>query len=293
MPELPEVETVVRGLRAAGLEGARIRDVAVLWHKTVAGAKPAALIAELRGRVIRRLSRRAKYIVMEMEDGKHLLVHLRMTGQFRIEPAGAMADEHDRVILTLSDGRQIHFHDTRKFGRFQLVNDVEKHLSALGPEPLSEDFKTGVLAARLAGKSRMLKPLLLDQTCVAGLGNIYVDEALWLARLHPMRRANTLKKAEIVRLHAAIKKVLAKAITAGGTSLGEGAANFYSVAGRRGLHAANLQVFRRTGEPCPRCGSTIQRMVVGQRSTHICPQCQPERVATARLTHKPNCQDII
>lgn len=283
MPELPEVETVVRGLRAAGLEGARIADVAVRWPKSIAGATPAAFADALRGRTIRRLTRRAKYIVAELDDTRHVLIHLRMTGQFRIEPAGTPPDPHDRVIVTLAGGRQIHYHDTRKFGRFRLTSNPQADLAHLGPEPLEPAFTAAVLRQQLAGRSRMLKPLLLDQACVAGLGNIYVDEALWRARLHPCRRADTLTRGETVRLHEAIRAVLAQAVRAQGTSLGDGAANFYSVAGRRGRHADALQVFRRTGAPCPRCGHVIVRLVVGQRGTHLCPHCQPGSLPNAAL----------
>ncbi|MEI8243234.1 MAG: bifunctional DNA-formamidopyrimidine glycosylase/DNA-(apurinic or apyrimidinic site) lyase [bacterium] len=274
MPELPEVETVVRGLRAAGLEGARIRDVLVHWPKTVAGATPAAFVRAMCGCRVRRLTRRAKYIVAELDNRQHLLVHLRMTGQFRIEPSGAKPDTHDRLVLLLADGRQVHFHDTRKFGRFQLVDDPHQHLAAIGPEPLSGAFTPDVLRLRLAGTRRKIKPLLLDQTCVAGIGNIYADESLWQARIHPARRADTLTPPEIQRLHHAIRTVLAKAVAAEGTTLGDGATNFYSVAGRRGRNADALQVFRRTGAPCPRCSRAIVRLVVGGRGTHICPHCQ-------------------
>ncbi len=273
MPELPEVETVVRGLRAAGLVGARIARVDVRWPKSV-GGEPGSFAAALAGRVIRDLRRRAKYIVAELDDGRHLLIHLRMTGQFRFEAEHQPLDPHDHVILHLADGRSLHFHDTRKFGRMLLVDRPDAHLGGLGPEPLDDAFSVACLRARLAGLRRMIKPLLLDQGCVAGLGNIYADEALWEARIHPERRADTLRPAEIRRLHQAIRTVLTRAVAAEGTTLGRGAANFYSVAGRRGRNADGLRVFRRTGEPCPRCGRAIERLVVGQRSTHICTRCQ-------------------
>jgi formamidopyrimidine-DNA glycosylase len=277
MPELPEVETVVRGLRAAGLEGAMISHAVFHWPRTAAGPSAAALATALCGRRIVGLSRRAKYIVLALDDGRHLLVHLRMTGKFRIDAAAGRPGPHDHAVLTLSDGRHLVFNDTRKFGRFQLVDELAKHLAAIGPEPLEDAFTPAAFRERLHGHRRMVKPLLLDQTCVAGLGNIYVDEALWAARIHPMRRADTLTPAEIRRLHAAIRDVLGRAVAANGTTLGSGATNFYSVAGRRGRHADALQVFRRTGEPCPRCGRPITRLLVGQRGTHVCARCQVER----------------
>lgn len=265
---------MVRGLRAAGIEGAVIRAAQFLWPRTAAGQPPAALAAALSGRRIAHVSRRAKYIVLALDDGRHLLVHLRMTGKLRVEDGDGRAGAHDRAVLTLTDGRQLMFNDTRKFGRFQLVDQLADHLSALGPEPLADAFTQAALRDRLRGHRRMIKPLLLDQTCVAGLGNIYVDESLWAARIHPTRRAHSLKPAEIKRLHTAIRDVLRRAVAANGTTLGSGATNFYSVAGRRGRHADALQVFRRTGSPCPRCRQPITRLVVGQRGTHVCARCQ-------------------
>lgn len=274
MPELPEVETVVRGLRQAGLAGAVIREVAVLWPRSITGATPGEFAAALCGRAITAVDRRAKYIVLALDDGRSLLVHLRMTGQFRLGEAAAAADAHDRVVLRLADGRALHFHDTRKFGRFRIVAHPGEALAKLGPEPLDAAFTPELLRARLRGRRRLLKPLLLDQEVIAGLGNIYVDEALWAARLHPQRRADTLRAADFVRLHAAIREVLTRAVAAGGTTLGTGATNFLSVAGRRGGHAEALRVFRRHGAPCPRCGAKLARMVVAARGTHLCPRCQ-------------------
>jgi len=274
MPELPEVETVVRDLRAHGLEGAVIRDLVVRWPRTVAGLPPADFVKALRGRAVTGVTRRAKYIVLALDSGLRLLIHLRMTGKLRFAAAGEKPGPHDHVVVTLADARRLFFNDTRKFGRFRLCPEGEDPLKDLGPEPLEATFTADVLRARLAGKRRLLKPLLLDQTTVAGLGNIYVDEALWHARLHPERRADTLTKPEIRRLHQAICGVLRRAVENCGTTLGDGEANFYSVAGHRGRNAETLKVFRRDGQPCPRCGKTLERSVVGQRGTHVCPVCQ-------------------
>jgi formamidopyrimidine-DNA glycosylase len=279
---------VVRGFRDAGLEGMVIKKALFRWHKTAAGQSPESLAAALRGRRIIRLSRRAKYIILTLDNARHLLIHLRMTGKFRIETGAARLGPHDHAVLTLADSRRLVFNDTRKFGRFRLVEQLAEQLAAMGPEPLDDAFTPTVLRARLQGHCRMIKPLLLDQTCVAGLGNIYVDEALWAARIHPASRADTLKPIEIRRLHAAIRDVLQRAITSNGTTLGNGATNFYSVAGRRGRHADALQVFRRTGLPCPRCGKPVVRLIIGQRGTHVCPVCQsraihpPPRTSSAR-----------
>jgi len=273
MPELPEVETVVRDLREHGLEQAVISDVAVRWPRTVGGA-PSRFRRALAGRRIVRVSRRAKYIVVALDSGDRLLIHLRMTGKLRFAGFGERPGKHDHVVIALADGRRLFFNDTRKFGRLQLAPADTDPLAGLGPEPLEDAFTREVFRRQLRGKSRLIKPLLLDQTTVAGLGNIYVDEALWQARIHPERRADTLASAEIRRLHAAIRDVLRQAVDNCGTTLGEGKTNFYSVAGHRGRNADALKVFRRDGLPCPRCGTLLVRTVVGQRGTHFCPRCQ-------------------
>ena len=274
MPELPEVETVVRDLRAHALEHAVIRAVDVRWPRTVAGLPPDAFARALCGRAITALARRAKYIVVSLDSGCRLLIHLRMTGKLRFADPREQPGRHDHIVLTFADGRRLFFNDTRKFGRFRLCAAREDPLAGLGPEPLEAAFTPAVLRARLSGKRRMIKPLLLDQSCVAGLGNIYVDESLWQARIHPERRADTLTAAEVRRLHTAVRQVLQAAVDNAGTTLGEGQANFYSVAGHRGRHADALMVFRRDGLPCPRCGTPLARSVVGQRGTHFCPRCQ-------------------
>lgn len=274
MPELPEVETVVRDLRAHGLENAVIRDVEVHWPRTVSDCSPARLASRLRGRKIDHLSRRGKYIILSLDDGHHLQIHLRMTGKFRFAGRDEIPGKHDHVIITLTDGRRLFFNDTRKFGRFRLVDSAEEGLEDLGPEPLDDSFSEDFFRRRMAGRTRIIKPLLLDQTLVAGLGNIYVDESLWRAGIHPERCANTLSTVEIRRLYQAIREVLHRAVANCGTTLGSGQANFYSVAGRSGRNADALAVFRRTGLPCPRCAHTILRIVVGQRGTHLCPTCQ-------------------
>lgn len=270
MPELPEVETVVRDLRAHGLVKSVIRKIEFHWPRTGAGIAPAGLA----GRTITGLSRRGKYIILSLDDGHHLQIHLRMTGKFRFAAQGEKPGKHDHAVMTLADGRRLFFNDTRKFGRFRLVASAEEGLGELGPEPLEAGFTVAVFRGRLAGHRRMIKPLLLDQTVVAGLGNIYVDESLWRAGIHPERRAETLGVAEITRLHQAIREVLGRAVENCGTTLGTGESNFYSVAGRRGRNADKLNVFRRTGLPCPRCSHPITRSVVGQRGTHFCPACQ-------------------
>jgi formamidopyrimidine-DNA glycosylase len=209
-----------------------------------------------------------------MTDGYTMLLHLRMSGRLHLVSSDVPRIKHEHVILSFADGRQLRFHDTRKFGRLSLLKDPAPILDPLGPEPLATGFTVNVLGRILKGRRRLLKPLLLDQTMIAGLGNIYVDEALWEARLHPLRLASSLSKPEIKALRLAIPRVLKRGLKNLGTSLGTGKANFYSVASRRGRNTDKLNVFRRTDLPCPNCATKIERIIVGQRSTHICPDCQ-------------------
>jgi formamidopyrimidine-DNA glycosylase len=197
-----------------------------------------------------------------------------MSGRLHLVTPAQPRQKHEHVLLNLSGGQQLRFHDTRKFGRLYLTPDVEHILGRLGPEPLAKGFTPKQFAQRLKPRKRLLKPLLLDQTFIAGLGNIYVDEALWESKIHPCRIAAALSRAEIQALHRAIPRVLKRGLKNLGTSLGTGKTNFYSVAKHQGRNSDQLNVFRRTGQPCPRCQTKIQRIIVGQRSTHICPRCQ-------------------
>jgi formamidopyrimidine-DNA glycosylase len=183
------------------------------------------------------------------------------------------------LILRLDAGRELRFRDTRKFGRWYLLDDAETKLGGLGPEPLSPKLTAQAFGRRLAARKAMLKPLLLNQTFIAGLGNIYVDEALWDAGLHPERTSDSLRAAQRRRLHRSIRKVLRRGIESTGTSLGAGLTNFRTLEGGYGSNKDNLKVFRRAGQPCLRCGTAIKRMIVGQRGTHICPRCQRARKA--------------
>lgn len=275
MPELPEVETVVRDLNKSGLDQRTIKGVRVSWERTLENVTPRKFASAVVGCRIVGIFRRAKYIVVELSSGQWLLIHLRMTGRLHITPEDAPREVHERVALLLDDGTELRYIDTRKFGRWTLLDDAQERLGSLGPEPLSRGFTARVLYEILQKSRRQLKPLLLDQHVLAGLGNIYVDEALWVARLHPCTPAERVTAEQAKVLRDAIRKVLKKGIRAMGTSLGTGKGNFYSVAGRRGRNQDGLQVFRRDGEECYRCGTTIQRIVVGQRSTHFCPGCQP------------------
>ena len=277
MPELPEVETVVRELRAEGLIGRVITRARAFWKPMIAPLTPRAFAARLKGRRIQSIQRRAKYIVISLADGNTLLIHLRMTGQLSLAHKSTPRDRHQHIILCLDDGRDLRYRDTRKFGRWILTRAPEGILGRLGPEPLAKHFDLKAFASQLSARRRQLKPLLLDQAFLAGIGNIYADEALWDARLHPGRDASTLTTTEAHRLHGAIRRVLLRGIHNFGTTLGHGQSNFQRPGGTRGQNQEEMNVFRRTGLPCLRCGMAIRRLTIGQRSTHFCPNCQPNQ----------------
>jgi formamidopyrimidine-DNA glycosylase len=274
MPELPEVETIARDLNTAGLIGNRLTGARVYWGRTIAEPSAAEFCRLIRTQQIAAIGRRGKFLVIDLAGGWRLLMHLRMSGRLHLVPSGTKRLAHEHVTLALDDGRELRFHDTRKFGRVYLVPDAGEILESLGPEPLAPSFTVARLFKMMRDRSRQVKPLLLDQRFVAGLGNIYTDEALWEAKIHPCRLSDSLSPNEAMALHAGIRKVLRRGLKNLGTSLGTGKANFYSVGRRRGRNRDELKVFRRTGEPCPRCRTLIERLVVGQRSTHICPNCQ-------------------
>jgi formamidopyrimidine-DNA glycosylase len=274
MPELPEVQTIVNDLNAAGLVGQTIQAARVFWARTIAQPSAKTFCNHIRGRTIAGIRRRGKFIIFDLQNNGYLLMHLRMSGRVHLATAKQIRKKHEHVLLNLNGGQQLRFHDTRKFGRLYLTSDADPILGRLGPEPLSRGFTHQKLVQRLKTRKRMLKPLLLDQTFIAGLGNIYVDEALWESKIHPCRTAASLSETEIRALHRAIPRVLKRGLKNLGTSLGTGKTNFYSVAKHQGRNRDQLNVFRRTGKPCPRCGKTVERIIVGQRSTHICPRCQ-------------------
>ena len=274
MPELPEVQTIVGDLKAAGIEGAVITGAEVFWTRTIEKPSASAFCRRIKGKKIAAIWRRGKFIVFDFKNGSHLLMHLRMSGRLHLVAQESPRKKHEHVIINFKAGKQLRFHDTRKFGRIYLISDTDKILGPLGPEPLAAGFTCKILAQRLSLRKRLLKPLLLDQTFIAGLGNIYVDEALWESKIHPCRIAATLTEPEIRALHRSIPRVLKRGLKNLGTSLGTGKANFYSIAKQQGRNRDRLKVFRRTSLPCPRCQTKIRRIIVGQRSTHICPKCQ-------------------
>ncbi len=292
MPELPEVEYIARQLRQA-LVGRTISDVRVNWSPAIAHPDADTFCAELPGARVLEIDRRAKYLLVALSGAQTLLIHRRMTGNLLLFPAAAgdspweeTPDPYCRAVFLLDDGRRLVFTDPRKFGRIALypTSEVSAALAGLGLEPLSAEFTPEALAALLAGRSRQMKPLLLDQTCIAGIGNIYADESLFRAGIHPLRRAETLTPQEVARLHEAIRAVLELGIEHGGTTFGR----HQDIWGEAGRNRAHLAVYQRAGEPCLRCGTPLVRMVVAQRGTHFCPTCQSGPSATDALAAGPD-----
>jgi formamidopyrimidine-DNA glycosylase len=280
MPELPEVETIARKLRPH-LLGKVIQEAELRWARTLASPAPRKFKGLIRGQEIKEVTRRAKFFILRLSD-LSLLIHLRMSGDLIIKQNGIKPEKHDRLILRLLPGpglaqtttgeselSNLVFNDTRKFGRIWLTADPEEVLGKLGPEPFSRAFTPEWLHTALRARRRQLKPLLLDQTFLAGLGNIYSDEALNLAKLHPLAASDSITAKQAQALHAAIRRVLKEGIRRNGASI--------DWVYRGGEFQNYFRVYDRAGKPCPTCGTKIQRIIVGQRSTHFCPQCQVTR----------------
>jgi formamidopyrimidine-DNA glycosylase len=280
MPELPEVETIARKLRPH-LLGKRITDAELRWARTLALPSVRKFKELIRGQEIQEVTRRAKYFILHLSD-LSLLIHLRMSGDLLIKESTIKPEKHDRLILRLApvstvantiakkkDLCSLVFNDTRKFGRVWLTSTPEEVLGKLGPEPLSRNFTPEWLYAALHGKHRQLKPLLLDQAFMAGLGNIYSDEALNLAKLHPLAASDSVTPKQAEMLHAAVRAVLKEGIRRNGASI--------DWVYRGGEFQNYFRVYDRAGKPCPTCGTKIERIIVGQRSTHFCPKCQKLR----------------
>ena len=276
MPELPEVETIIRRLRNGtsdnpGVIGQTIQSVAITWPKIIAAPSPDKFKQSLSGKTIIAARRRGKFLHFPLSDG-HLIGHLRMSGDMRIDarlaPDGqpALPGPYDRVLINFLSSYRLVFSEIRKFGRLWYVENPQEVFQHLGPEPLDPAFTGQQLYAMLQARTRSIKPLLMDQTFIAGMGNIYTDEALFRARIHPLRKSNSLSVAEADALHQAIQSVLQHGIHSFGASLDW----FY----RGGEFQNDFNVYGQTGEPCPNCGTPIEKIVVGQRGTHFCPKCQ-------------------
>ena len=280
MPELPEVETVARDLRGLVLD-AEIIAATSLWPGTLRTHAPDAIGPALAGRRIESVGRRGKQLVLRLSGDAVLTVHLKMTGQLFVVPRETPIDPYVRLVIGFRDGRDLRFRDIRKFGKIGLygVDPATQEpvhetggaavFAGTGPEPLDDSFTIRAFRTRLRGRRGRLKPLLLDQAFVAGIGNIYADEALWASRLHPLRSAARLRPSDERHLYLEVRRILAEAILRRGSSIDD-----YTAPEGDGSMQEHLLVYQRAGEPCSRCGRPIRRIVIGARGTHFCSWCQ-------------------
>jgi len=266
MPELPEVESTVRYLRERA-EGSTIVDAHVSWPRTIATHNPTSFKRNVTGFTIDRVFRRGKFIGIESRrsPNRFIFIHLRMSGSLDVVRSDSPVGAHDRAIFTLENGKSIRFNDTRKFGRVYLCDQESDVVGKLGIEPLDSSFSPELLYELIHRRATRIKPLLLNQTVIAGLGNIYADESLWKAKIHPRMLAKRISKERCVVLHAAITETLREAISLLGTDFGDGVVE-------GGMYSP--VVYAREDTPCQRCKTAIKKTTVGQRGTHFCPCCQ-------------------
>ena len=273
MPELPEVETIKNEL-SPWVVGQSFTQVTILDTELVSGGSAEEVRRGLIGQKVESLGRRGKYLIFHLSNGKSLIIHLRMTGSLLLNPQEV--ERYARAVFHLSNGHRFVFRDRRRLGLMWLVDDADTVVGKLGPEPLDESFTAGILGQRLSRHHISVKAALLDQCIVAGIGNMYADEALFAARIHPLRKADALSPAEVRTLHNCIRRVLEAAIDSKGASVD----TYVRPEGELGTAHFAFKVAHRGGEPCPICGSTIERVPVQNRGTHFCPRCQP-------LSHGP------
>ncbi len=273
MPELPEVETIRRDLEPL-VVGRRVVAVEVdpATLHLLAGIPLEALESQLVGRTFVAAGRRGKYLLFGLDDGRTFVIHLRMTGRLLWRDHSDLEEKYERAKIVFDDGHDLRWSDLRKFGTWRLFDTQEEVTKKLGPEPIDADFTLKMFAAALANRTAPVKAVLLDQRRMAGLGNIYVDEALFEAKIRPDTPANRLSAPAIKRLHASTRAVLERGIENRGASFSD----YVDGQGNPGEQHKHVLVFRRTGKPCYTCGTPIERIVVGGRSTHFCPKCQPK-----------------
>lgn len=285
MPELPEVETVRRGL-APVLEGRTVDRVEIADPRLTRPHDPRAVAAELEGERVALVDRRGKYLIVRFESGRALLVHLRMTGSFLHGRAGELpADPHRRAVVSLDDGSDVAYRDVRRFGTWLLLepDEVDAYVDErVGREPLADAYKAKHLAERLEGRKAPIKAAILDQRTVAGVGNIYADEALWRARIHPLKPAHELDPHEVSALYRAIREALRAGIRRQGSTLRD----YRRPDGGEGGAQHEFRVYGRGGEPCERCGTPVDKIRVAGRGTWYCPSCQP--YAASRSSSRPS-----
>jgi formamidopyrimidine-DNA glycosylase len=270
MPELPEVETIKNEL-APWVVGKSFTEVTIFDPKLLSGGSAGEVRRGSTGQTIESLERRGKYLIFHLSNGEALIIHLRMTGSLRLNPKGV--DRYARAAFQLSNGRRFVFSDRRRLGKMWLVEDADTVVSKLGPEPLDRRFTPSVLRQRLNRHHIPIKAALLDQHIVAGIGNMYADEALFAARIHPLRRADELSAKEVQTLHNSIRQILRTAIDSKGASVD----SYVRPEGELGTAHFDFKVAHKGGEPCPVCGGVVERLVVQNRGTYFCPKCQTVR----------------
>jgi formamidopyrimidine-DNA glycosylase len=268
MPELPEVETI-RNELSPWVVGQSFTDVDIVDAKLVSGMSPKVIRSGLVGQKIESLERRGKYLVFHLSNGRSLIMHLRMTGSLLLSRKAT--ERYARAIFRLSNGQRLVFTDRRRLGVMWLAEDVSTVLGKLGPEPLGKGFTADILQQRLSRHHVPIKAALLDQRIVAGVGNMYADEALFAGRIHPQRKADELSPREVKTLHNNVRKVLRAAIGSKGASVD----TYVRPEGEPGTAHFNFKVAHKGGEPCPVCGCAIERVVVQSRGSYFCPKCQP------------------
>jgi len=268
MPELPEVETIKNEL-SPWVVGQSFTQVTILDTELVSGGSAEEVRRGLIGQKVESLGRRGKYLIFHLSNGKSLIIHLRMTGSLLLNPQEV--ERYARAVFHLSNGHRFVFRDRRRLGLMWLVDDADTVVGKLGPEPLDESFTAGILGQRLSRHHISVKAALLDQCIVAGIGNMYADEALFAARIHPLRKADALSPAEVQTLHNCICRVLQAAIGSKGASVD----TYVRPEGELGTAHFDFKVAHRGGEPCPICGGPIERVAVQSRGTYFCPRCQP------------------
>jgi len=268
MPELPEVETIKNEL-SPSVVGQSFTQVAILDIELLCGASAEEVRRGLIGQKVESLERRGKYLIFHLSNGRSLIMHLRMTGVLLLDPRGV--DRYARAVFHFSNGHHLVFSDRRRLGLIWLVDDADTVVGKLGPEPLDEIFTPGILGQRLNRHHIPVKAALLDQCIVAGIGNMYADEALFAARIHPLRKADALSPEEVRTLHNCIRRVLGAGIGSKGASVD----SYVRPEGELGTAHFDFKVAHKGGEPCPICGSTIERVLVQNRGTCFCPICQP------------------
>jgi len=269
MPELPEVETIKNELMPH-IVGRTISKVTLCWERMLRQPSPAEFYSLISGQKIMGLSRRGKYLIFQLGDGSCLIAHLKMSGSLLV--GRNSPPEYTRAIIHLDDGSSIFFRDPRKFGTLQLVKNSNNVLCKLGTEPLSSGFTPETLYNSLKKRKAPIKAVLLDQHFIAGIGNMYADEALFIAGIHPLRTANSLSRTEARHLHRAIREVLQEAIGNKGASV----STYFRPGGETGTAHSHFRVAHRGGKPCPTCGTPIQRISIRNRGSYLCPKCQPK-----------------